>query len=68
MSVVVSHFGIAYSPSPLTLMYLQVKKCIDALLDNVAVSATLLDSDPSTDNPIWFPRRVRDLVSIFVLF
>lgn len=38
----------------------QVKQAVESL-KGMTTSVTLLDSDPSTDNPEWFPRHIRDL-------
>jgi hypothetical protein len=40
----------------------QIKAAIAKLQDAGATSATILDTNPDSDNPTWFPRKIRELV------
>eukprot|EP00730_Choanoeca_flexa_P002075 TRINITY_DN10900_c0_g1_i2.p1 TRINITY_DN10900_c0_g1~~TRINITY_DN10900_c0_g1_i2.p1 ORF type:complete len:512 (+),score=104.61 TRINITY_DN10900_c0_g1_i2:1184-2719(+) len=39
----------------------KVRQAVEKLSSTGASSATILDRNPDTDNPEWFPRRIREL-------
>lgn len=42
----------------------KIKSVVTKLKEDLKSEVTVLDSNPDTSNPMWFPRRIQDLVCV----
>ena len=54
--------AFATTPPDLLDALHQVRQAIAKLTASGSSSATILDRNPDSNNPTWFPRKIRELV------